>query len=71
MAGLDVFEYLSAAIYFPLKIFGFGAKEQAHEIFFRYTSGSLPFDVADKDAMSFGWKTNIDTVMGLLFEPEE
>ena len=69
-AGLDVFEYFAAAVYFPVKVFDPGTEKQNHEIFFRYTSGSLPFDVADRDAMSFGWKTSIDTVMGLLFGPE-
>ena len=65
-AGQDIFEYTTAAVYFPAGLFGLGGTPQNNEFFLQYSTGTLPFDVAGKDTVSLGWKTNLDTLLKLL-----
>lgn len=63
-AELDRFEYSSFAIYLPSGVFNIESKS---DFFLRYMHGKLPFDSQTNEAISIGWKSNLQDLVKNLF----
>lgn len=63
-AGLDEFNYGTAMLYMPARLFGLPGGRQ--DFYLGYSSGELPFDQQSSEALEIGWRSDLSVLPELL-----